>query len=463
MPGASRWGWAAGLLLAAMAEMARAESPTPAFREDFDGIAKLSDRWQVDGELRASRLDVPAAGVIPGVGGKGLYVDARAGAKIYTRKFAEKPDFSSCGRVSFLVNAERVDEDRPLAMEVWGYAGDRPAWRWHAVDVKREGWRKVEIPLCEFLFSPGSAVSWAEVERIAFYFRGPGSAWIDSIEFLPGDFPQASWWTAGSLRPIAFPDDREVRALSRKPFLVLTDSPELDGEGLLSALKEMEASVHRDFPMLPEAIGPVPLIVFARDREYRDFWPRLASKLGAKVRRPAEAGFTALAIATSFADPSPDRVRPVFVHEANHALMQQVTGMALDSEWFFEGLACRYQVAFSREDLGPAILRGLSDPSHRTPLADLINGKPINVKQYWQATSVVDWLLDDPGRREGLGKAIAEMRKKGQTDLRPFAEGLTGKPASALEAEWISWAKKRHDPPPTIDPGRSLGRTLPGD
>lgn len=441
MPRASRRAWALCWAILA-ASSARAAGPEPIFREDFDGPGKLSERWQVDGEARASRLDVPAPGIIPGVQGKGLYIDARPGAKIYTRRFTEKLDFSSCARVVFRINAERVDEDRPLAMEIWGYSGERSAWRWHGVEVKRVGWRKVEIPLCEFLFSPGSAVGWPEVERIAFFFRGSGSAWIDSIEFLPGEAPGASWWTAAALREAAFPDGREVRVLERQPFLVVTDSAQLDGPELLRSLAEMNESVRRDFPMLPEAKGPVPLIVFAREEEYRDFWPRLAGKLGAKVRRPAEAGFTALAIATSYADPAPEKVRPVFVHEANHALMQQITGIALDSEWLFEGLACRYQVAYSREDLRPAIARGLADPANRTPLETLINGKPIGVKQYWQATSVVDWLLADPARREHLGKTLlGTMRKKGETNLLPYLGELAGMDVDTMEAAWAEWAK----------------------
>ena len=205
----------------------------------------------------------------------------------------------------------------------------------------------------------------------------------------------------------------------------------------------MYGRTRADLPTLPAPPRPAPLLVFAADGDYRAFWPRFARRFEAAMAAPRSGGFTALGVASAAAAADPAAIRPVFVHEASHALMGPMLGLDNRGEWLLEGLATRYQLAFSGQDIAPIARAGLADARGRATFEDLLDGEPIPEARYWQAALVIDWMLADPARRERLLAALGAMRRRGSTDLRPLARGYFGVPMADLESSWLAWARGR--------------------
>src|SRR5439155_5139957 len=60
-----------------------------------------------------------------------------------------------------------------------------------------------------------------------------------------------------------------IHTFEQRPFVLLTDMPRLDGTAVLRTLDAMYRWTRRDFPFLLPPSRPVPLLVFASDRQFR--------------------------------------------------------------------------------------------------------------------------------------------------------------------------------------------------
>jgi hypothetical protein len=416
----------------------------PLYVEDFDRAGGLAGHWEGIGAIRASRVPVTGA-TIPGVAGKMVRVEARPRSSLRTAPLAGRPALDRCERIVFRVDAASATPARPVVLEVQFLAAGRRAWWWRKVELDRPGWREVDLPLSDFR-TGGGVPSWEEVDRLGFSFRTGATLELDGIELRRGRAPGAAYLSTAELGREAFGGGRPARVLRRGPFVVSTDEPGLDEARLLDALAAMYGRTRADLPGVPPPSRPVPLLIFAADRDYRAFWPRFARRFEAELAAPRSGGFTALGVASAPSAADPTTVRPVFVHEASHALMGQMLGLDNRGEWLFEGLATRYQLAFSGQDIGPIVRAGLAEVRSRTPFEDLLDGEPIPEARYWQASLVIDWLLADPGRRERFFAALGAMRRRGSTDLRPLVRGHFGVTLAELEASWLAWARGRPRP-----------------
>lgn len=126
--------------------------------------------------------------------------------------------------------------------------------------------------------------------------------------------------------------------------------------------------------------------------------------------------------------------------------MGRMLGLDNRGEWLLEGLATRYQLAFSGQDIGPVLRAGLADARGWTPFEDLLYGEPIQEARYWQAALVIDWMLADPSRRDRFFAALEAMRRRGSTDLRPLVQGRFGVTLAEIESSWLAWSRERFRP-----------------
>jgi hypothetical protein len=133
-------------------------------------------------------------------------------------------------------------------------------------------------------------------------------------------------------------------------------------------------------------------------------------------------------------------VRPTYVHEAHHAVLERAWDLAAQRSWLFEGLAVLEQLQWSQQDLAPVYRRGLRRADAMSHLRELLDGRPIATERYWQATLFVRWLLADPGRTAALDAAMVEMAARGSTELAPLAPRDFGSDLRALGREFWSWA-----------------------
>lgn len=253
------------------------------------------------------------------------------------------------------------------------------------------------------------------------------------------------------LARLAFPAASGEHAAPSGAFVVMSDAPRLDRAALHSALADLQKHVARDFPAAAsQPSQPVPLIIFAAKREYLAFWQRYAASRGVDLAAPASAGFTANGVATGYIDPAdrtfPDSasapsktpIRPVWIHEAAHALLERQVGIGSRNDWLSEGLATRCQLAFSGEDISDRVRRGVLNPRARTPLRKLLDGAPIPPDRYWQAASVVDFLLRDEESAAAFRVLVATIRGRDSSNIVDLLPQYVGYTVDELEAQWLA-------------------------
>ena len=147
-----------------------------------------------------------------------------------------------------------------------------------------------------------------------------------------------------------------------------------------------------------------------------------------------------LGIAGSFYDSAQGSVRPVYLHEACHALIARTFGLASQGGWLQEGLANYYQLRWGKKDSG-AFAQNLLAGRRLVPLAKLLDGSPVGTKNYAQVALFIEWILAT--RKERLLPAIRAMAKQGSSSFAPIAQAHFGTSLVVLEREWIDWLKTR--------------------
>jgi hypothetical protein len=409
--------------------------------DDFDGAEKLSQRWVAVGDIKLARVDVPAGVKHEGVRGMMVRAEAKAQAKFAAAPSFARPDYEKAQSIRFRAKADEVSAEKPLTLEFQVYSDQRRAWFWRKVTLDKPDWQTVELPLRYFRYSPGAALDWKETHRFAIHFRDAGTLSVDGFELVPGEGPHPAYLSAEELGRFAFGD--EAVHFRGEPFVVVTDEQKLDGKAVLAALEELETLIERDFPDLPRATRPVLVLVFAEREAYQDFWPKFGERFNSVVPEVASDGYTLLGVAGSSYSDEYGPVRPSYVHEACHALLAQVLGIANQSEWLHEGLANYYQLHWTGQDVH-ALMRDRIEAGKHVPLEALLNGQSISARDYGQAVLFVEWLVEDPARRKAFWSAMLEMKERASTDLAPLAAKHFGKTLAEMEAAWLEWARGQH-------------------
>lgn len=406
--------------------------------DDFDGAQKLSQRWVAIGNIKLARIDVPPGVVHEGVRGKMVRAEASAQSKFAAGPSFARPDYEKAQAIRFRAKAESASAEKPLVLEFQVFSGARRAWFWRKVTLNKPDWQTVELPLRYFRYSPGAALDWKEAHRFAIHFRDAATLYVDGFELVPGEGLHPAYLSAEELGKFAFGED--AKFFHDDPFVVVTDEEKLDGKAVLAALKELETLIERDFPDLPGAARPVVVLVFAQRDAYRDFWPKFGERFNSVVPEVTSDGYTLLGVAGSSYSDEYGPVRPAYVHEACHAILAQSLGIANQSEWLHEGLANYYQLHWSKQDVH-ALMHDTIERGTHVPLAKLAGGERISGRDYGQAVLLVEWLLEDPGRRKAFQSAMLDMRERASTELAPLAVKHFGMTLDEMESAWLAWAR----------------------
>jgi hypothetical protein len=105
-----------------------------------------------------------------------------------------------------------------------------------------------------------------------------------------------------------------------------------------------------------------------------------------------------------------------------------------------EGLANCYQLRWGKKDTG-VFAKNLLAKRRMVPLAKLLDGNTVELKNYAQVALFIEWILTT--RNDRLLPAIRAMAKQGSTALEPIAQAHFGGSLPRLEKEWIRWLKTR--------------------
>jgi len=407
--------------------------------EDFDQPGGLGDRWTASQGMLLERTAVPGDVRHEGVIGRMLKVKGVAGGYFASKSDFPAPRFDASSAVKFRINAFGVSKQQPLVLEFQAYAKERKARRWTKVSIDSTGWQTVELPTRYFRHSLAAYLSWEDTRRFAFRFLNAGRIELDTIELV--DAPVATHPSDLSLEELsrlAFGSKGKVHRSGN--FAILTDEPRLKPGEIFAELDRMLEMFLADFPGAKLPAQPIPLLVFSTQARYRSFWGDLSGKFNSQGPVPPSGGYAMLGIAGSFYDPAQGSVRPVYLHEACHALIARTFGIASQGGWLQEGLANYYQLRWGKKDTG-VFAKNLLAKGRMIPLGKLLDGNTVEMKNYSQVALFIEWILAT--RKERLLPAIRAMAKRGSTALEPIAQTHFGGSLPRLEKEWINWLKTR--------------------
>ena len=407
--------------------------------EDFDQPGGLGERWTASEGMFLERVAVSGNVRHEGVTGRILKVKAVAGGYFASKSDFPDPRFVSSSGVKFRINAYGVSKQQPLVFEFQSFAKERKAWRWRKVSIDSTGWQTVELPTRYFRHSGSAYLAWKDTHRFAFRFRNAGRIELDGIELVdPPVDTEPSTISLEELSILAFGSKGKVH--HSRNFAILTDEPRLKPAETFFELDLILKMFLADFPGAKLPVQPIPLIIFSKESRYRSFWGDLSTKFNSQGPVPPSGGYAMLGIAGSFYDPAQGSVRPVYLHEACHALIARTFGLASQGGWLQEGLANYYQLRWGKKDSG-VFAQNLLAGRRLVPLAKLLDGSPVGTKNYAQVALFIEWILAT--RKERLLPAIRAMAKQGSSSFAPIAQAHFGTSLVVLEREWIDWLKTR--------------------
>ncbi len=418
--------------------------------ESFDDGVGLSQKWNASGQIKVSRNSIPA----PAPQGSSKGPSGNAAHFVSEGKFAFYTKVSSAGTGSWK-NAESISfwiyqaSDRKSRIDFLAMEADKKAMFWRKCEVSGTGWQRIEMPLKWFRWENLRLPRWSEV--VNFGIRGDSGLdfWIDGLELVDNEAAAGADYTADDLVKLAFPGaSREALKINVDSMAwVMSDAPECDTAVLHAHLVKVRQRIETDIPAWKRDAGtwqPPRLLVFRNREAYRDFFVRFGEKLLATVAPPESGGYHVNGIAVSYYDPAQGSLRPVFAHEFVHSC---VTFLGLHAsaggEWFQEGMANLYQLrSHPQAGISRIIGQGLDNPACRDKLAKLCSGGDVPMNRYWQAMTVVDYLMNDEGVRDRFNALLERMEKTGSVDMQVHLEQVYGVDLKNFEDNWMDFVKR---------------------
>ena len=396
--------------------------------------AHPDDRWLGQGaELRSE--------VVADDAWMEVVAEAGGGLRIFPGR---RLPFERSSRATLAIRAEDASPEAPVEVELAFYDAAHGNRFWRPLSFEDSDWHELDVDLGYLRYDRGTVPRWENVTSWGLVFRTPGTLALRELAVWQ-DGPSVSPYLSDQDLRMSFASPSQVRVGDRGPFVVLTDEPRLDLDEVLDALVAMETRMRRRFPDLPTPDRAVPLLVFANEASYRGFWSRMAARTGSRARPlPEDEGYTWMGIATAWYNEEYGPVRPTYVHEASHALLERSLGLAAQRSWLFEGLGVFDQLYVSRQDLSSVYRQGLRRSDLKMPMDELLSGDPIPTSRYWQATLFMEWILVEPERTMALGAALHDMRMRGSADLRWLTGRHFGLDLPTLEASFWAWAAETY-------------------
>jgi hypothetical protein len=345
--------------------------------------------------------------------------------------------------------AEGNVELRWLAID----ATKQPAFQRRFVLKPGEQWVRLDEPLRAWRWDNRRVADWDEVTEIALVIASPGVTRldVDDARFTgharEGD--RVAW-----LLGLAFAD-RPRESAAGDGLLIATDAVDAYGQadldGLLADMRRARAFIRRAFGDAARPTdqheAPVALLIFKDAGDYPKLFERLGEQWRVSIGAPKAQGYTIQDIAASTYDEKLGPRRPVYLHEATHAIVARdlrlVVGHA--PHWpLHEGIANYVQLCLFPQSIDPsAYAQAFAadvDPSGKglfKPL-DVLFAKQGSTREYAQLASVVAYLLEkDPQLLQSVAKGLADGHAGADVVAK---HGTTWQ---KVQDAWMEWGRKR--------------------
>jgi hypothetical protein len=437
-----RLAWIA--LVAAAPRSARAEPPTPVapvVLDEFD--AEPLDRWRPNGLSGSEVTDAQA----PDGDATAVVLRKDAGRPGWIEREVAEKDWRRFQSFAVRLVVEAA-EPQPLRVVLFGARGSL---------VRRlrvaPGRHETPVPVSDFRAAPADVVGdLDDVRRVRIQWdeAGAGTVRLERFVLTPGSRGTASGRKSpAEWASLLFPDGKPTVVESER-FAVITDVEAIgtSAKRLLGRLEDAARLLSERYGVRGTLEGDRAPLVVVRDAEAMSkAVARLAEHFGADVPGPKSVGFTVFGVALAVHDPKQGWERPVFVHEATHALAERLTTVRSNGNWVQEGLASAVQVRLHptsmKVDL-KAAFAGLADGKGPfVAWSELFTEKRPPLSRYAQLSTIFEFLAEKHGPRlPAVWEALRQVeRPLNEAGSAAVATAL-GTTATDLEASWREWGAR---------------------
>jgi len=421
------------------------------FKLDFDDGKKLGQMFSANGKVTLSSGELPEDDPAEnGASGRAMKVLTQNQFAFYTLNNVAKFNSQTADTIRLQVynpdgKAQRFDM---LALEP-----DRKALFWRKVAFDHQGWKTLELPMEWFRWNQGRVPQWDNVTAIGIRGDAGLKFWVDGLEVVDQVANKGPNHDVSSIIKGVFKDPQPVRHQAENGVWLITNSDEIDLKKLHAHLVKVRAYVLEIVPQWKanQANGRTPALIVAQNRkDYQSLFAPFGNQYVANISAPQSGGYTVQGVGFSYFDPEYGTLRPVFTHEFTHSVACQLGRSDITSSpWFDEGLATLVQLHFHpQKGVGEIIQAGMADPAKHLPLEKLTSGR-VPSNRYWQAWTVVDFLMNDPEMKPKFNDLISQFEATGKTDLSLHLKPVYGMNFEQLQEKWRSYVLEnmnRFDP-----------------
>jgi len=393
--------------------------------------------------------------------------DGAAEGKSYIQLVPTKPDANLAQlRMSLPAGSTPAGREMLAAAVRAPGATQKMELRWYALDAKNrplfqrrfdlepgEQWVRLDEPLRTWRWDNRRVGDWDEVTSIALVVASPNVKRIDldDVRFtgVADEKRNVEW-----LLDLAFAE-RPRETAQGDGLLVATDAIDAfapaDLNRLLDQMRRTRTWLRNIFGDVDRPTddhhAPAALLIFKQPADYPDFFKRLGAAWRVEIGAPLHGGYTVQDIASSTYDPKLGPRRPVYFHEAVHAVVSRELHLLAGSEahrGLQEGIANYLQVGLYPTSLPrSAYVKQFAQPVDPSgggffkPL-EMLFSKPVTTKEYAQAASVVAFLVEkDPKLLRELARGLAD----GESATQVLTRGGTS--WQQVQNAWFAWGQER--------------------
>lgn len=274
-------------------------------------------------------------------------------------------------------------------------------------------------------------------------------------------------------RRICFPQagPAEVKTFRAPGVVLWTDAP-VDGRKILAHLQAVERYLQVRLPpprpggqaasrparraAAPSRRRPAAVAIYAKAADYRALWRRVGAHYRGSFGRVVTEGHSYRCFcATSYDDPGRfARRRSIICHELAHVWLYQNHALANDGNWLTEGIATAVQLHFFPESGSRRDFARWMKTGRMLPLKRLMDLPRIAPKDYWQAGTLVELLMDRYA--EKFPAVLAAFNAKASAFA--IVTKTLGADLTTLTEEWadsVRSAASATTRPHKVSPGRS--------
>jgi len=246
------------------------------------------------------------------------------------------------------------------------------------------------------------------------------------------------------------PAGRKIKTFSGEGVVVWTDAP-VKGKELLRDLQAVGKYLQQIAPRPSSSTAPsarpprpVAIAIYNKPADYHKLWQRVGAHYNGRFGKVVTEGYSyRVFCATSYGSAEAfARRRGVVAHEFAHVWLYQNRRLANDGNWLTEGIANAVQLRIAPDSGNRADFARWMERGRMLPLKRLMDQPRIAPKDYWQAATLIETLLDRPASAPNPLPAVIAAYNRGDSAYAIVTKTL-GTDFAALQSRWTDHVRRR--------------------